>query len=186
MAKQNDKQPHKIEGYNLTKKQVLFCDYYLTNGFNQAKAAEAAGYQSKGTNKSNNFSGMGAKILNEPEVKRYINDRLSIMSDKFDEIMVCLINIALGQDLDQIPLLEQGSQYLADKKIDARDRVKAASEIIKYKQFQEKLNREDIDREDRRKNDNIILENMMRQLEKMEKQEDNTYDIADDDEKVGD
>lgn len=183
MAKQNDNKPSFIENYNLTKKQMLFCEEYLANGFNQGKAAEAAGYLSKKTNKIN-ASSMGAKILNEAEVKRYINDRLSIMTDKFDEIMASLINIALGQDLDQIALLEQGSQYLAEKKIDARDRVKAASEIIKYKQFQEKLNREDIDREDRKKNDNIIIENLMRQLSKEEKdvENDKTYEIAEDEE----
>ena len=77
-------------------------------------------------------------------------------------------SLALGEDTDQIPLLEQGSQYLADKKIDSSDRVKAGSELIKYYQFKEKIKREDLEREDRKKNNNIILENLFRQLKNEE------------------
>ena len=38
----------------------------------------------------------------------------------------------------------------------------------KYYQFKEKIKREDIEREDRKKNNNIILENLFRQLKNEE------------------
>lgn len=150
--------------FNLTKKQYAFCEAYLTNGFNQKQAAIAAGCKEK------NASSVGAHMMQEENVKKYIDFRLKGLTDKFDEVMACLTMIALGDESikDQIPLLEQGSQYLTEKKIDARDRVKAAAEIIKYKQFNDKLQREDADREDRKRNNNVILENIFRQLRKEE------------------
>lgn len=161
----------------LTKKQLMFCEEYLSNGFNQTKAAEAAGYKTnKGNN--NNLSNIGAHLLQDEKIKEYLKIRLETMNNKFDEIIYCLTAIVLNQETDQIPLLEQGSQYLANKKIDARDRVKAASELIKYREFLMKLEREDIDREDRRKNDNIILENLVRQLAK-EERELNEFELID-------
>ena len=148
--------------FGLTNKQYLFCEEYLTNGFCQKRADVAAGYKEK------NASSIGAHLLQDENVKKYIDFRLKACTDKFDEVIACLTAIALGQGTDQIPLLAQGSQYLADKKIDSRDRVKAASELIKYKQFNDKLQREDIDREERKKNNNVILENIFRQLRKEE------------------
>ncbi len=148
--------------FNLTKKQYAFCEEYLVNGFNQKQAAIKAGFKEK------NACAMGAHILADENVRCYLDYRLSIMTNKFNEVIACLTNIALGDEIDQIPLLEQGSQYLADKKIDSRDRVKAASELIKYYQFKEKIKREDIEREDRKKNNNIILENLFRQLKNEE------------------
>ncbi len=148
--------------FNLTKKQYAFCEEYLTNGFNQKNAAIKAGFKEK------NACAMGAHLLADENVKSYLDYRLSIMTNKFNEVIACLTSIALGEDTDQIPLLEQGSQYLADKKIDSRDRVKAGSELIKYYQFKEKIKREDLEREDRKKNNNIILENLFRQLKNEE------------------
>ena len=148
--------------FNLTNKQYIFAEEYLTNGFKQKQAAIAAGYKEK------NACSVAAHLLQDENVKKYIDFRLKAMTNKFDEVIACLTSIALGEGTDQIPLLEQGSQYLAEKKIDTRDRVKAAAEIIKYKQFNDKLQREDLDREDRKKNNNVILENIFRQLKKEE------------------
>ena len=165
----------------MTKKQIRFCEEYLSNGFNQGKAAVAAGYCKNGKNQNtHNASCMGAHLLKEPEIKEYIENRLSILNSKFDEVMACLTMIALGQDVDQIPLLEAGSQYLADKKIDARDRVRAISELIKFKEFQMKLQREDEDRVDKKRNDNIIIQNLIAQINK----EENTTDYTLIDEEV--
>lgn len=159
--------------FGLSKKQYAFCEEYLTNGFNQKQAAIKAGYKEK------HSCACGAHVLANEKVKNYIDYRLSIMTDRFNEVIACLTMIALGEGTDQIPLLEQGSQYLADKKIDSKDRVKASSELIKYWQFKEKIKREDLDREDRKKNNNIILENLFRQLKNEEEISDMELDEGD-------
>lgn len=60
----------------MTKKRKLFCEKYLSNGFNATQAAIDAGYSRKSA-----YS-IGPEILEFPEVKAYLNTRIkSLLSD---------------------------------------------------------------------------------------------------------
>jgi phage terminase small subunit len=52
----------------LTSKQKLFCEYYVSNGFNATQAAISAGYSEKTARQ------IGFEILKKPDVSKYIED----------------------------------------------------------------------------------------------------------------
>lgn len=66
------------EPNGLTIKQRLFCDYYLSNGYNGTQAAKSAGYsQTEGV-----CCSIGVENLGKPLIKKYIGARMKEAVEK--------------------------------------------------------------------------------------------------------
>lgn len=108
----------------LTEKQKRFADVYVETG-NATEAARRAGYRGKNLNR------IASENLSKLVIREYI-DRLIAEKDakriaKQDEILEFLTKVLRGEETEQIPLgLGMGEQRLAEKELDAKDRIKAA------------------------------------------------------------
>jgi phage terminase small subunit len=59
----------------LTVKQELFCQYYVSNGFNAAQACRSAGYSEKTS------ASQGSRMLTDPKIQKFIDEyRLEVNS----------------------------------------------------------------------------------------------------------
>lgn len=87
----------------------------------------------------------GSKLLAEPNIKAYIDERMASKQDerimKQDEILMLLTSIARGEQTEQTLKGEgNGYQILVDKDISAKDRLKALELLGKrYGTFAEKI-----------------------------------------------
>lgn len=59
-----------IDGYVLTRKQALFCEAYVSNGYHGINAVKAAGYKFKTLNAA---SALAVENLHKPSIKAYID-----------------------------------------------------------------------------------------------------------------
>lgn len=75
----------------MTTKQRLFCDNYISNGFNAAKAARDAGYAEK------NADVIGNQNLGKLELSNYINKRIRELLSDVDRAAYDII-----RELDEI------------------------------------------------------------------------------------
>lgn len=130
----------------LTVKQRAFADYYIELG-NATEAYIRAGYKVK----SRNIAEVeGHKLLRNPKVKNYIEERLEqIESERIAdaaEVMKYLTSVMRGQSEAEIVVVEgDGDGMSSARKIkkapDERERLKAAELLGKrYSIFTDKVN----------------------------------------------
>lgn len=108
----------------LTPKQKAFADYYIETG-NATEAAIKAGYSKK------TAYSIGNENLKKPEVKRYIEQRITEKEEKLiakqDEILKFLTSVMRGEVTEEIPIGKgEGWFELEEKTPSIKDRVKAA------------------------------------------------------------
>lgn len=122
----------------MTRKQQLFCDYYLIS-LNATKAAKEAGYSEKTARQ------IGQENLLKPDIKVYIDERMASKTSKLiakqDEVLEFLTKMMRGE-VDEIkPItvgLGEGVQSLeyAEFRTQPKDRSRAAELIGKrYRLF---------------------------------------------------
>lgn len=119
---------------DMTRKQQLFCDYYLID-LNATKAAIKSGYSEKTAMKT------GSENLQKPEIRDYIDQRLKSKTDKLiasqDEILGELTNIVrckTSKDSDKIKACELLGKYYNvwhGEKTDLRGTVNIINDIPK-------------------------------------------------------
>lgn len=126
----------------LTEKQRRFADYYIETG-NGAEAAKKAGYKSK------NLYVTASENLTKPNIKQYIDEKLTEMSNKriasANEVMELLTSAARGELEEEVVVVESVGDYCSEakiikKQIGAKDRIKAAELLGKrYRLFADKV-----------------------------------------------
>lgn len=113
----------------LTLKQKKFADEYIISG-NATQAAIKAGYKEKTAYKT------GAENLRKPQIKSYIEERLSELSSKKiadqDEVLQFFTSVMRGEILEPYALgLGNGAQQIIEVKPSAATRKSAAVELAK-------------------------------------------------------
>lgn len=113
----------------LTLKQQKFADEYIISG-NATQAAIKAGYKEKTAYKT------GAENLRKPQIKAYIDERLSELSSKKiadqDEVLQFFTSVMRGEILEPYALgLGNGAQQIIEVKPNAATRKSAAVELAK-------------------------------------------------------
>lgn len=93
----------------LTGKQRVFCDAYLSNGFNATQAARTAGY--KGDDQT--LSSVGYNNLRKPVIAAEINERMNECTASANEVMATLTTHMRGS-IAKV-LRAKGSTDLADQ-----------------------------------------------------------------------
>ena len=140
----------------------IFADEYIINlnaTQSYLKAYPEATYNTARTE--------GSKLLAEPNIKNYIDQRMAEKTDdrimKQDEILMLLTSIARGEQTEQtLQLCGDGCQELVNKDISAKDRIKALELLGKrYGTFAEKVI-VDVDKEKQE-----ALKNLSGMLEQM-------------------
>jgi phage terminase small subunit len=111
----------------LTPKQKAFADYYIETG-NATIAYKKAGYSVKSDNAA---AVEGSKLLRNPKVKKYIEERMKELESKRiasqEEILQFLTSVMRGEVTEEIPVGKgEGYFELEDKTPSVKDRVKAA------------------------------------------------------------
>ncbi len=127
----------------MNEKQKKFCEEYLTD-FNKTAAAIRAGYS------KNSARHTAARILENPQAKKYLNEKLSnISSEKTaeaKEVLEYLTAVMRGEKWGKTDI-PKGKNLPAEKddKITVHDRMKAAELLSKlYGVFSEKGKNEEI------------------------------------------
>ena len=113
----------------LTLKQQKFADEYIISG-NATQAAIKAGYKEKTAYKT------GAENLRKPQIKAYIDGRLSELSSKKiadqDEVLQFFTSVMRGEILEPYALgIGNGAQQIIEIKPNAATRKSAAVELAK-------------------------------------------------------
>lgn len=113
----------------LTLKQKKFADEYIISG-NATQAAIKAGYKEKTAYKT------GAENLRKPQIKSYIEERLSELSSKKiadqDEVLQFFTSVMRGEILEPYALgIGNGAQQIIEIKPNAATRKSAAVELAK-------------------------------------------------------
>lgn len=113
----------------LTLKQQKFADEYIISG-NATQAAIKAGYKEKTAYKT------GAENLRKPQIKSYIEERLSELSSKKiadqDEVLQFFTSVMRGEILEPYALgIGNGAQQIIEVKPNAATRKSAAVELAK-------------------------------------------------------
>lgn len=112
---------------DLTIKQKKFADEYIISG-NATEAYKEAGYR---VSNDRVASVEGHKLLRNPKVKIYIDERLKILeSEKIAtqaEVLSYLTSVMRGEQTEQtLRGLGEGVQMIDDIEVSAKDRIKAA------------------------------------------------------------
>jgi hypothetical protein len=81
---------------DLTGKQQVFIDAYLSNGFNATDAARQAGYEGN----ENTLSSVGYENLRKPEIASEVSSRLNESAMSANEVLERLSTIARGEVTD--------------------------------------------------------------------------------------
>lgn len=126
----------------LTEKQKRFADYYIETG-NGTEAAKLAGYKGKNLNR------IAAENLSKLDIKNYIDEKLTEMSNKriasANEVMELLTSAARGELQEEVVVVEgegdgcSGARTVK-KQIGAKDRIKAAELLGKrYRLWTDKV-----------------------------------------------
>lgn len=122
----------------LTIKQQRFADEYIISG-NATESYKKAGYKA---NNDNIAAVEGKKLLRNPKIKPYIDERLKeIESEKtasIKEVMEYLTSVMRGEQTEQV-LRSAGDyqQEITDIDVSAKDRLKAADLLNKIHQARE-------------------------------------------------
>jgi len=80
----------------LTTKQKLFIESYLSNGFNATEAARRAGYKGN----EHTLSSVGYENLRKPEIAAVVSERINEAAMSANEVMARLSAIARGKVTD--------------------------------------------------------------------------------------
>lgn len=122
----------------LTIKQQRFADEYIISG-NATESYKKAGYRA---NNDNIAAVEGKKLLRNPKIKPYIDERLKkIESEKtasIKEVMEYLTSVMRGEQTEQV--LKSAGDYrqeITDIDVSAKDRLKAADLLNKIHQARE-------------------------------------------------
>ncbi|MEI4352202.1 terminase small subunit [Streptococcus suis] len=112
---------------DLTIKQKKFADEYIISG-NATEAYKKAGYR---VSSDRVASVEGHKLLRNPKVKTYIDERLKILeSEKIatqEEVLSYLTSVMRGQTQEQtLCSVGELGQQVIDIEVGAKDRIKAA------------------------------------------------------------
>lgn len=104
-----------IDGYVLTRKQALFCEAYVSNGYHGINAVKAAGYKYKTLNAA---SALAVENLHKPSINAYIDylQKASGCSDE-DRIKKTVISIEERRELL--------TQFIKSDDIKYADKLKA-------------------------------------------------------------
>lgn len=128
----------------LTIKQQKFADEYIISG-NATEAYKKAGYKYSSDNMA---SVEGHKLLRNPKVKSYIEEQMKELEAETiadqTEVLQFLTSI-LRDEMTEEVLVNVGNfeQSIQDKKISARDKIKAAELLGKrYGSWTDKVNLE--------------------------------------------
>lgn len=122
----------------LTLKQQRFADEYIISG-NIYQSLIHAGY-SKNYAKSD-----GCKILDNPRIKAYIDERLKELEDKAiakqEEVLQYLTSVMRGEHEEEVLYgVGEGVQSTRHIEVGAKDRIKAAELLGKrYRLFTDKV-----------------------------------------------
>ena len=111
----------------MTDKQIKFADEYLID-CNATRAYRAAYPHIKSDDAAR---ACASRLITKANIKEYIDKRLEEMSSakvaSAEEVMKYLTSVMRGEYTEQIPLLiGEGMQKLVDKKVSAKERLKAA------------------------------------------------------------
>lgn len=123
-------------------KQKAFANYYIETG-NAYQSAVKAGY-------SNNYAkGNAIKLLENVSVKKYIDEQMKKLEDeqiaKADEVLKLLTRIIRDEESEEVIVMKNIGDFMnepvkIDKKLDAKDRIKAAELIGKrYRLWTDKV-----------------------------------------------
>lgn len=123
-------------------KQKAFANYYIETG-NAYQSAVKAGY-------SNNYAkGNAIKLLENVSVKKYIDEQMKKLEDeqiaKADEVLKLLSRIIRDEETEEVIVMKNIGDFMnepvkIDKKLDAKDRIKAAELIGKrYRLWTDKV-----------------------------------------------
>jgi hypothetical protein len=93
-ASQNEVAP---QTGDLTCKQRMFVDSYLSNGFNATEAARAAGYRGKD---DHSLASIGYENLRKPEISAAVQQRMNEAAMSANEVLARLSKIARGEVVD--------------------------------------------------------------------------------------
>lgn len=122
----------------LTLKQQRFANEYIISG-NATESYKKAGYRA---NNDNIAAVEGKKLLRNPKIKPYIDERLKkIESEKtasIKEVMEYLTSVMRGEQTEQV--LKSAGDYrqeITDIDVSAKDRLKAADLLNKIHQARE-------------------------------------------------
>lgn len=112
---------------DLTVKQKKFADEYIISG-NATEAYKKAGYRVSNDRVANVE---GHKLLRNPKVKIYIDERLKILeSEKIatqEEVLAYLTSVMRGERTEQtLCSIGELGQQVIDIEVGAKDRIKAA------------------------------------------------------------
>ena len=126
----------------MTEKQKRFCDYYIET-LNATEAAKRAGYSQK------TAYIIGAENLKKPQIKEYIDQRLSELESKrvanAQEVLEYLTSVMRGESKSEVVVVEGVDKGVSvarhvHKAPDERERTKAAELLGKRHQlFTDKL-----------------------------------------------
>jgi len=110
----------------MTTKQILFCQYYIENGFNGLQAAIKAGYSKKSAN------AQAYENLNKPYIKNHIQEKIKAMLSDSEQITLEWLQNVLRiakSDIRKIAEFDDDHVNLkSSKKID-NDTAYAISEV---------------------------------------------------------
>lgn len=115
----------------LSEKQKRFADLYLTYGCGTKAYVEAYQVENRDSARAGSW-----RLLRKPYMREYINARIEKMDAKRiakqEEVLEFLTKVMRGEVVEEIPLgVGMGEQKLAEKGMEARDRIKAAELIGK-------------------------------------------------------
>lgn len=123
-------------------KQKAFANYYIETG-NAYQSAVKAGYS------INYAKGNAIKLLENVSVKKYIEEQMKKLEDeqiaKADEVLKLLTRIIRDEESEEVVVMKNIGDFMnepvkIDKKLDAKDRIKAAELIGKrYRLWTDKV-----------------------------------------------
>lgn len=134
-----------MKAKKLTIKQKKFADNYIKSG-NATQSYINAGYSVR----SENAAGVeGHKLLRNPKVKNYIDEKMQEISDKqiakAEEVLKYLTSSMRGEIEEEVIVVENIGDYESKakkikKQLSAKDRIKAAELLGKrYSLFTDKV-----------------------------------------------
>lgn len=109
-------------------KQKAFANYYIETG-NAYQSAVKAGYS------INYAKGNAIKLLENVSIKKYIDEQMKKLEDeqiaKADEVLKLLTRIIRDEETEEVIVMKNIGDFMnepvkIDKKLDAKDRIKAA------------------------------------------------------------
>jgi phage terminase small subunit len=129
-------------GGKMTRKQQLFCEYYIET-LNATQSAKKAGYSEKTAYRC------GYENLKKPQVKAYIDEYMASKDNKIiasqDEILSYLTSVVRGEELETRPVVKNIGDFCQEIvnqefQVTPKDRIKAAELLGKRYRLWDKDN----------------------------------------------